>query len=199
LQKTNIFSTALVGVFTNKRLCRKQISSAPPLLAFSPTSVFAENKYLLHRPCWCFHQQASLQKTNIFSTALVGVFTNKRLCRKQISSAPPLLMFSPTSVFAENKYLLHRPCWCFHQQVSLQKTNIFCTALVGVFTNKRISHSPQRPRFLATMFFLSTLASDDAEKKGWWFVKTQTTGTDGRLFAETVYRVRDSSGKPRLL
>jgi uncharacterized protein YneF (UPF0154 family) len=138
LQKTNIFCTALVGVFTNKRLCRKQISSAPPLLVFSPTSVFAENKYHQHNPCWCFHQQASLQKTNIFCTALVGVFTNKRLCRKQISSAPPLLVFSPTSVFAENKYLQHRPCWRFNQQASLQKTNIISTALVGVFTNKRL-------------------------------------------------------------
>jgi hypothetical protein len=59
---------------------RGHISGAPPLLVFSPTSVFAENKYHQHRPCWCFHQQASIQKIKIRTTALVGVFTNKRLC-----------------------------------------------------------------------------------------------------------------------
>jgi hypothetical protein len=76
--ETNIRSTALVGVFTNKSLCR--------------------NKHPQHRPCWCFHQQESMQK--------------------QTSLAPPLLVFSPTRVYAE--------------------TNIRSTALVGVFTNKSL-------------------------------------------------------------
>jgi hypothetical protein len=42
-----------------KRLCKKQKTAPPPLLVFSPTSVYAKNK--------------------IRTTALVGVFTNKRL------------------------------------------------------------------------------------------------------------------------
>jgi hypothetical protein len=50
--------------------------------------------------------------------ALVGVFTNKRLYRISSSVALPLLVFSPTRVYAENK--------------------IRTTALVGVFTNKSI-------------------------------------------------------------
>jgi hypothetical protein len=65
---------------------------------FSPTSVYTENK--------------------IRTTALVGVFTNKSLYRKQ----------NPHQC----------PCWCFHQQASMQKTIIASTALVGVFTNKRL-------------------------------------------------------------
>jgi hypothetical protein len=79
LQKTIIVSTALVGVFTNKH--------------------FAENNYCKHRPCWCYHQQESIQK--------------------QLSRAQPLLVFSPTSI--------------------LQKTIIVSTALVGVFTNKHFA------------------------------------------------------------
>jgi hypothetical protein len=58
---------------------QKTKSAPPPLLVFSPTSVYTENK--------------------IRTTALVGVFTNKRLCKKQLSRAPPLLVFSPTSVY----------------------------------------------------------------------------------------------------
>ena len=40
----------------------KQLSRAPPLLVFSPTSVYAKNNYREHRPCWCFHQQAFIRK-----------------------------------------------------------------------------------------------------------------------------------------
>jgi len=115
----------------------KQLSRTPPLLVLSPTRVYTENK--------------------IRTTALVGVFTNKRLCKKQLSRTPPLLVFSPTRVYTENKIRtsalvgvftnkrLYRkqiphqcPCWCFHQQASMQKTIIANTALVGVFTNKRL-------------------------------------------------------------
>jgi hypothetical protein len=56
----------------------------------------------------------------IRSTALVGVFTNKTLYRKQISAAPPLLVLSPTRLYTENKYPQHRPCWFFHQQEFMQ-------------------------------------------------------------------------------
>jgi hypothetical protein len=96
---------------------QKTKSAPPPLLVFSPTSVYTENKIRTtalvgvftnkrqckkqnphHRPCWCFHQQESIQKTK--------------------SAPPPLLVFSPTSVYTENK--------------------IRTTALVGVFTNKRL-------------------------------------------------------------
>ena len=39
------------------------------------------------------------------AAALVGVIANKTLYRKQISAAPPLLVFSPTRVYAVNKLI----------------------------------------------------------------------------------------------
>jgi hypothetical protein len=94
--KTNIASTALVGVFTNKTHIQKTISQ--------------------HSPCWCFHQQDSHTENNITSTALVGVITNKTHIQKTISQAQPLLVFSPTRLTCRKQY--------------------HSTALVGVITNK---------------------------------------------------------------
>jgi hypothetical protein len=75
-----LLSTALVGVFTNK----KTLKPPPPLLVFSPTRKLCNH----HRPCWCFHQQESFETT----TALVGVFTNKKAFQPPL----PLLVFSST-------------------------------------------------------------------------------------------------------
>jgi hypothetical protein len=60
----------------------KTTLQAPPLLVFSPTSDVCTKQHYKHRPCWCFHQQAFEWKIMIGSTALVGVFTNKRRMHK---------------------------------------------------------------------------------------------------------------------
>jgi hypothetical protein len=63
---------------------------------FSPTSDYTENK--------------------IRTTALVGVFTNKSLYRKQKSAPPPLLVFSPTSVYNSARNVLAvNQCCLFNQ------------------------------------------------------------------------------------
>jgi reverse gyrase len=81
-------STALVGVFTNKKNTAKQVP--------------------VHSPCWCFHQQEKYRQTSsrpqpllVFSptrlippnkfpsTALVGVFTNKKNTAKQVPVHSP--------------------------------------------------------------------------------------------------------------
>jgi hypothetical protein len=74
--------------------------------------------------------------------------------QKTISQVQPLLVFSPTRLKYRKQYHKYSPCWCFHQQDSNTENNITSTALVGVITNKSLWHSPQRQRFLATMFFL---------------------------------------------
>jgi hypothetical protein len=81
-------STALVGVFTNKKALKPPL----PLLVFSPTRKPSNH----HRPCWCFHQQENLKTT----TALVGVFTKKKALKPPL----PLLVFSPTRKLC-NKFL----------------------------------------------------------------------------------------------
>jgi hypothetical protein len=111
---------------------QKTKSAPPPLLVFSPTSVYPENKIRTtalvgvftnkrlynkqnphHRPCWCFHQQESMQKTKSAPPPLL-VFSPTSVYAKNNIRTPPLLVFSPTSVYTENK--------------------IRTTALVGVIT-----------------------------------------------------------------
>jgi hypothetical protein len=46
---------------------------------FVKTQTTGTNKYRVHRPCWCYRQQESMQKIVNCSKALVGVITNKSI------------------------------------------------------------------------------------------------------------------------